>query len=488
MVEVLGNILKINSIDVFPQSKDKPNSFLRVKNDESGYELIDNEGFLEDLNISSKDAGCINSQAQNHFCLINNETLITNPYTILASDNTLPNNNINDITTTTISFNEAQTYPLEVARVAEYTEGYYKFDGYCNADDFVIYITYENGDTQIVPYDKIIEIKKPFTRVTYRINECSRELNFSISITNVNVRLEIILNNLKVTFGDGETKTFNDNYHLYPKPKKHFEKITNNFTEGRYWFKPLEDNAYIKVYNEDDWTQIASKNINNVVDLKSFYSAKDCIVYKEVNGEIKNLDDIILEQSSYIQESQNVFLRKDGSSYFSSGKMFMQSSEPENPSEDDRWFDTKQLPLWCYRFNGETWEECNDVLLGNINFIDGIAINTTECLLNYNGTLFPKNAQLQFKGKGYAYHNLNIDPERFEVTSSNNVPCYLTKNIVGEIPYIPPQESTLIFEMNDLNNYVWNGTLKEGDDVVNNFEETIPEYITTNATFTIKAL
>ena len=158
---VLGNVLKVNSIDVFPQSKDKPDALVRIKDDESGYELVSNQEFVADLDISSKDAGCINSQLDIPFDLVTNATPVSNQYTVVASPNALPDTNINNIVTTTVSFNEAQTYPMEVARVADYPAGFYRFGGYCSAEDFVIYITYENDDTQIVPYDQTVEIKQP---------------------------------------------------------------------------------------------------------------------------------------------------------------------------------------------------------------------------------------------------------------------------------------------------------------------------------------
>lgn len=428
---VLGNVLKINSIDVFPQSKDKPDALVRIKDDESGYELVSNQEFVADLDISSKDAGCINSQLDIPFDLVTNATPVSNQYTVVASPNALPNTDINNIVTTTVSFNEAQTYPMEVARVADYTAGFYRFDGYCSAEDFVIYITYENDDTQIVPYDQTVEIKQPFKRVTYRVNACANTLIMSCSISDIFIRLFGKTCNLEVTFGNGVTKTFEEMNDLLPKPNKHFEKVTSNFTTGRYWFK-TDSTAYIKIHNEDSWQPIATNTNNPAVDLKSFYAAQNCVVYKEVDGEIDSLDDLISGDSLYIQESQNVYLKEDGTAYLSNGKMYMQSFEPENPSVDDRWFDTKQLPLWCYRYNGTSWEECNEVMVGNVNIINGVPQRFTECLLNYNGTLFPRNTQIQYTGNTFVYHNLNIDPERFEATS-NDGDCYLTKDVVGLI-------------------------------------------------------
>lgn len=430
MEQVLGNVLKVNSIDVFPQTKDKPNAFTRVKSDESAYELVSNNELLAEMSNNKKDWGCINSQLDIPFDLVTNATPVSNQYTVVASSNALPDTDINNIVTTTVSFNEAQTYPMEVARVADYPAGFYRFGGYCSAEDFVIYITYENDDTQIVPYDQTVEIKQPFKRVTYRVNACANTLIMSCSIYDIFIRLFGKICNLEVTFGNGVTKTFEEMNDLIPKPNKHFEKVTSNFTEGRYWFK-TDSNAYIKTYDENDWEIIATHDNNPVVYLKSFYAAQNCEVYKEVDGEIESLDDLISEDSLYIQESQNVYLKEDGTAYLSNGKMFMQSTEPNNPSLDDRWYDTKQLPLYCYRYNGTSWEICNEVLIGNVNIINGVPERFTESLLNYNGTLFPLNAEWQFNGNGYVYHNLNIDPERFEASCSYADDCYLTRDVVG---------------------------------------------------------
>ena len=174
MEQVLGNVLKVNSIDVFPQTKDKPNAFTRIKSDESAYELVSNNELLAEISNNKKDWGCINSQLDIPFDLVTNATPVSNQYTVVASSNALPDTNINNIVTTTISFNEAQTYPMEVARVADYPAGFYRFGGYCSAEDFVIYITYENDDTlNVYGLNLLLKSQRFFSCISYaKIQQC----------------------------------------------------------------------------------------------------------------------------------------------------------------------------------------------------------------------------------------------------------------------------------------------------------------------------
>lgn len=58
---VLHDKLKVNSIEPFPQPFDKSSALVRVKSDETSYELVDLEQLKEELQLSSKDQCCINS-------------------------------------------------------------------------------------------------------------------------------------------------------------------------------------------------------------------------------------------------------------------------------------------------------------------------------------------------------------------------------------------------------------------------------------------
>lgn len=76
MVEVvLGNKLKINSIDIIPSNINHNNEFLKVAEDESKYELISNNEVINDLSVSYEKNAALNNGSNNLIELT--ENLIT---------------------------------------------------------------------------------------------------------------------------------------------------------------------------------------------------------------------------------------------------------------------------------------------------------------------------------------------------------------------------------------------------------------------------
>lgn len=59
--QILGNKLKINSIDIIPSNINHHNEFLKISNDETKYELITNENVINDLSISYNKNASLNS-------------------------------------------------------------------------------------------------------------------------------------------------------------------------------------------------------------------------------------------------------------------------------------------------------------------------------------------------------------------------------------------------------------------------------------------
>lgn len=83
---VLGNKLKINSIDIIPSNINHNNEFLKVSDDESKYELFSNDTVINELSISYEKNAALNTG----------------------------NNNLIELTTNLISFNVSENTPLIV--------------------------------------------------------------------------------------------------------------------------------------------------------------------------------------------------------------------------------------------------------------------------------------------------------------------------------------------------------------------------------------
>lgn len=73
MVEILGNKLRINSIDIIPSNKNHSDEYLKINSEESSYELITNDNMKQLLNISNDKNVCINNGLRNLITIENNK-------------------------------------------------------------------------------------------------------------------------------------------------------------------------------------------------------------------------------------------------------------------------------------------------------------------------------------------------------------------------------------------------------------------------------
>lgn len=77
MVDILGNKLKITSIDIIPSNINHHNEYLMISNDESKYELVDKNNLIQQLNISYSPTSSINNYIESIF-KCNNNSIIFN--------------------------------------------------------------------------------------------------------------------------------------------------------------------------------------------------------------------------------------------------------------------------------------------------------------------------------------------------------------------------------------------------------------------------
>lgn len=139
------------------------------------------------------------------------------------------------------------------------------------------------------------------------------------------------------------------------------------------------------------------------------------------------------------QESQNLYLKNDGTTYGLSNLIYRQPNEPSEPKENDVWFNNKNEVLRIYQYKDNKWIDFNDVYLGNINLINGLIQSFHENPYNDNGTtknsdcvwsseLTLSDEATSFDGDVFiipnlissVYHNLNIQD-----TTKYKAECYL---------------------------------------------------------------
>lgn len=167
-------------------------------------------------------------------------------------------------------------------------------------------------------------------------------------------------------------------------------------------------------------------------------------------------------------ESQNLFIRKDGTTYGLTSLIYRQDEEPKEPKENDIWYDNSREPLKVYQYKEGSWKPFNDVLLGNFNLFNGLIQTFHENPYNDNGTtknqdciwsteLTLSDVATKYDGEPFliknlncnVYHNLNIqDVTKYKVDFELkcvaedcgykvgdrvkvDVTPYLTKNTVG---------------------------------------------------------
>lgn len=167
-------------------------------------------------------------------------------------------------------------------------------------------------------------------------------------------------------------------------------------------------------------------------------------------------------------ESQNLFIKKDGTTYGLSNLIYRQDEEPKEPKENDIWYDNSREPLKVYQYKEGSWKPFNDVLLGNFNLFNGLIQTFHENPYNDNGTTKNQDClwsteftlsdvATKYDGEPFLinglnciiYHNLNIqDITKYKVDFELkcvaedcgykvgdrikiNATPYLTKNTVG---------------------------------------------------------
>ena len=223
-------------------------------------------------------------------------------------------------------------------------------------------------------------------------------------------------------------------------------------TYATYMWSPVID---IDFEFNQVYFQVIARNQNNHVNLAS------CAVYQECDADyviasawsdenIRYVHERACEFALDYVESQNLFLKKDGTTYGLSNNVFRQSEQPLNAAENDVWYDNSHEPLRVYQLKNGEWQLFNDVLLGNFNLVNGLIQSFHENAYNDNATF--KNSDCVWSTEltlsdeatvvdgdifTYAnmptlvYHNLNIQ----DVTKYK-AECYL-KCVVEDAGYEP---------------------------------------------------
>lgn len=222
-------------------------------------------------------------------------------------------------------------------------------------------------------------------------------------------------------------------------------------TYSTYWWSPVID---INFEFNQVYFEMVSRN-------QSYHGGLACCaVFQECDYDYQIVTGVA-EKERYLferayqyaydyQESQNLYLKKDGIVYGLSNNVYRQAEQPAEPVENDIWYDNKQEPLRVYQYKNNEWILFNDVLLGNFNLINGMIQTFHENPYNDNGTyknsdciwsteLTLSDEATIFDGDVFSivnlisnvYHNLNIQD-----TTKYKAECYL-KCVAEDCGYEP---------------------------------------------------
>ena len=222
-------------------------------------------------------------------------------------------------------------------------------------------------------------------------------------------------------------------------------------TYSTYWWSPVID---INFEFNQVYFEMVSRN-------QSYHGGLACCaVFQECDYDYQIVTGVA-EKERYLferayqyaydyQESQNLYLKKDGTVYGLSNNVYRQAEKPAEPVENDIWYDNKQEPLRVYQYKNNEWILFNDVLLGNFNLINGMIQTFHENPYNDNGTyknsdciwsteLTLSDEATIFDGDVFSivnlisnvYHNLNIQD-----TTKYKAECYL-KCVAEDCGYEP---------------------------------------------------
>ena len=222
-------------------------------------------------------------------------------------------------------------------------------------------------------------------------------------------------------------------------------------TYSTYWWSPVID---INFEFNQVYFEMVSRN-------QSYHGGLACCaVFQECDYDYQIVTGVA-EKERYLferayqyaydyQESQNLYLKKDGTVYGLSNNVYRQAEQPAEPVENDIWYDNKQEPLRVYQYKNNEWILFNDVLLGNFNLINGMIQTFHENPYNDNGTyknsdciwsteLTLSDEATIFDGDVFSivnlisnvYHNLNIQD-----TTKYKAECYL-KCVAEDCGYEP---------------------------------------------------
>lgn len=223
--------------------------------------------------------------------------------------------------------------------------------------------------------------------------------------------------------------------------------IPDNYST--YWWSPVIDIDF--EFNQVYFEIVSRHRAHTGLVACAVFQECDYDYQISTTASYNDLYDRAIQSAYDYQESQNLYLRKDGSSYSLSNNVYKQPFEPKEPKENDVWFNNKQEPLTTYQYINGKWEYFNDVLLGNLNLINGFiqtfhdnpynnnsTYKNTDCIWSSELTL--SNEATNRDGDvmmgsmnvtPIVYHNLNIQD-----VSKYKADCYL-KCVSPDLGYEP---------------------------------------------------
>lgn len=481
MTKILGTTLKVNSIDIFPNTVGKSNHYVRVNDSENRYELIDNETLQDELPTNED---CWSSIASaNSYLECGTTTRCDESLRYSLNCQPIPENVFNGMWLS----DPNQTYPLEIGSYGDYSKGLYRFEFDVlenTSTRLQLQVEDENGTRYLLEefnldssynYSLIskyyyigIDFKYWYIQILDGGNKAS--LGNAGMFVNQYDNTTIVFNEpWDIVFGNGIKKHFETLPEVVLKPTRAFYKVTNgSYPLGRYLIKLTKNNASVTPYirirsnNEEDWREVFSTNdmtsltylsepFEDTFTQISVPNGYTYIVYKEEDyEELSWYNRLIAENNGDIifnEERFNIFVKEDGTTYASKDLFVRQTNEPSNPENGLRWVDTAQLPIRSYRYDNG-WKRCSDVLISSVSLYQGYMLSSLiREPTKYNGTHIYRDTcweyDLPVKSTGelaIVYHNLNIqDTSKYKVTIIKDMNTevtaqyFLGKNTVGII-------------------------------------------------------
>lgn len=234
-------------------------------------------------------------------------------------------------------------------------------------------------------------------------------------------------------------------------------------TYSTYWWSPVIDIDF-------EFNQVYFEMV--LQNQSSYGGLACCAVFQECDYDYpitttalyNDIYDRAIQLAYDYQESQNLYLKKDGTTYGLSNLIYRQAEQPLEPKENDIWYNNKQEPLRVYQYKNNNWIAFNDIYLGNFNLINGFIQSFHENPYNDNGTfknsdciwtteLVLSNESTNADGDVFTrknitsnvYHNLNIQD-----TTKYKAECYL-KCIAEDCGYEPGDIAEgIVVALNDI--------------------------------------